>query len=253
MRQQLALLLFGLLMPYCWMASTALACEPCPDTWYLETITLEATALPTAFVLSAPTESKERQQAVWIFTTPSAARHGAIYIANQTAIPVYVMSLIHRERLMVETPDAVLAARLRMAHEVAAYMASSQSVLSLGIQELIDLDPALEDRNVLSLNPPAPNGNAPGAQQSTLLLVYGEQVVLLPFTISYQLNQAFDTGCLNADPIPSQAMSQSRDTAMQTGSLSQSFWLGLALLLILLFASWRLWDSKGNLYPPGRK
>jgi hypothetical protein len=59
------------------------------------------------------------------------------------------------------------------------------------MEALTDLDQDLEDRNVLTLDPPADDVTIPAAQSSELLLVYGGQVIVVPFTISYTLNTNF--------------------------------------------------------------
>jgi hypothetical protein len=172
--------------------------------------------------------------------------HGAINIVNQMHIAVYVMPLIYRERLVMETPDASWEGRVRMAHEAASYMAvaGERSILSLGIRELTDLDPALEDRNVISFDPPDPNGVVPEAQQSELLLVYGEQVVVIPFKISYQLNGGFYTGGCEEWFTSHQATADAQAAATRaaaTAARNTAVGLGVAILAMLLVIVWLFW------------
>jgi hypothetical protein len=62
------------------------------------------------------------------------------------------------------------------------------------MKALTDLDPHLVDQNVLTFDPPPGGLTIPGAQASELLLVLDQQVIEVPFSITYTLNTEFDNG-----------------------------------------------------------
>ena len=77
-----------------------------------------------------------------------------------------------------------------MAHEAASYLIrpGSGEVFELTWEALIDLDTSLSDPNPATTLPPPNDITPPMAQYSELLLVYGDQVVLVPFSIAYTVN-----------------------------------------------------------------
>jgi LPXTG-motif cell wall-anchored protein len=133
-------------------------------------------------------------EGVWLSTNnPDTSLQAMIYLINRSDEPVFVLALEHRERLIMETPDEAYEARVRGAHEAASYLVrpGSGEMFALSWEALKDLDHGLKE-----VNPPTfearPEGVTPPEEQhSELLMVYGEQVVLLPFTISYAINENF--------------------------------------------------------------
>jgi len=158
----------------------ALACEPHPDYWYTETFSVDNVALPEGVEVLA--------------SDPAVQARGTLILRNQTETLLFVLSLSYRNVLVMETPDPNWKSRVNMAHEVASYLVAPDRPAYLDMNALTDLDHNLADRNVLELNLPPPDVGIPEAQRSELLLVYGEQVIEVPFTLAYTLNADFETG-----------------------------------------------------------
>jgi hypothetical protein len=196
---KLKMILPLVLVSFCLPAQEAWACEPHPDYWFAETVTLDAAGLPPGFYLYAAQSGSAENlpEGVWLFANNTAnAARSTIYIVNRTPTPLYIMSLQYRDRLVMETPDPDWKTRLSMAHEVASYLVRPDlgEALLLDLAALRDLDASLSDPNVSSYNPPASDALLPDPQRSELLLVWGEQVVVAPFTITYQINQHYNNG-----------------------------------------------------------
>ncbi len=181
---------------------------------------------------------------------PDLQPRGAIRITNQSEIPVYVMPLAYKDVLVVATPDANWKNRVNLAHEAASYLSAPERPAILDIAALIDLDPSLVDHNVLSSSPPAADIAIPATQRSELLLVYGEQVMVVPFALSYAVNTSFGRGLPAGQAAPS--ASQSVDQASPTDSASAGtadgysngpnrVIIGVAAVIVLVTASSLAW------------
>ncbi len=127
-------------------------------------------------------------------SSPTMQTRGYLVLKNQTETLLYVMSLGYKDVLVMAIPDPVWKARLSGAHEAASYLAALDQPAYLTIEALTDLDHNLVDRNVLSKASPPEDVSVPAAQASELLLVYGGQVIEVPFTITYLLNTHFGNG-----------------------------------------------------------
>lgn len=173
----------------------ALACEPVKDFWYAEVFSLAPLTLPEGIVISP--------------SDPQQLPCGWIAIYNQNEQPLFVMSLGYRDKLVLtSTPDPDYPARLRLAHEVASYtVGGRRPALMLEMPALTDLDHSLQDRNVMDYTRPDTSTlEIPASQSSELLLVYNEQVIQVPFTLSYQINQHFNPNTCSQGPAgPAQA------------------------------------------------
>jgi hypothetical protein len=156
---------------------SARASDPSMDYWFIETLTFGAVELPEGVVIRT--------------SDPTTLPRGYLMLENQTKTMLYVLSLSYKGVLVMKTPDPNWKARVNGAHEVASYLVAPDRPAYLNMEALTDLDQDLEDRNVLTLDPPADNVTIPAAQSSELLLVYGGQVIVVPFTISYALNTNF--------------------------------------------------------------
>lgn len=161
-------------------APAARAYEPQRDYWFSEAITVGDTQLPDGVSVHA--------------SDPASQPRASLVLENQSDQPLYVLSLSYKPVLVMATPDPLWKSRLAGAHEVASYFVAAGKPRYLDMEALADLDPALVDRNVLSMDPPPGNLPIPAGQNSQLLLVYGEQVLLVPFSIRYSLNAQFDSG-----------------------------------------------------------
>ncbi len=150
------------------------------DYWYIETLKLGGVELPAGVEI--------------IPSDPSSQPRANFVLQNQTATPLYVMSLNYKDVLVMTTPDPHWKSRVNGAHEAASYLAAPGRPISLSMEALSDLDKRLVDRNVLSSYPPPENLPVPAVQSSELLLVYREQVIEVPFTLTYRLNSNIDGG-----------------------------------------------------------
>jgi hypothetical protein len=155
------------------------------------------------------------------------------------------MSLEYRDRLVMATPDENYAARLRMAHEAASYLVRPDSgeVVALEWEALMDMDHSLIDSNPARFEAPPADSSPPAAQHSELLMVYGDQVILLPFTISYSLNKEF-----NIDDCGGSPMSAPQPTVTQAAGNEPGIGKGIFLvsggILLMIGIVWLLWRSR---------
>jgi hypothetical protein len=179
-----------------WHARQAvLAFEPDPNVWFVETVSFEPADLPPDFHIYTGESSPEQlAEGVWLSTnTPDTSLQAMITLINRSEEPVYILSLEYMDRLIMATPDEAFGARLRAAHEVASYLVrpNSGEVFALTWEAMVDLDDALKDVNLPVFEAPPAGLTPPEPQHSELLMVYGEQVILLPFTVSYAINENF--------------------------------------------------------------
>ena len=215
----------------------ARAYEPVMDYWFIETFTLGKVDLPEGVTIR-PSELESSPRSYFI-------------LQNTTDTPLYVMSLEYKAVLVMATPDPGWKTRLSVAHEVASYMVTPNKVATLNMESLTDLDPKLVDQNVLTFDPPPAGLAIPGSQTSELLLVYGQQVIEVPFGITYALNTEFDNGSetYNAWIENIQATDNAIATATQPAVIAvvkvrdQCVILGLAGLALLVVIAWIGWKG----------
>jgi hypothetical protein len=241
MRVPLFLLLVAIGLPL----PSARACEPHPDYWFREAIEFAKVSLPEGITVYQPGMElpEPPPQGVWLSAAdPAQTLRASIEIVNQTAEPLYLLSLRYREVLVMATPDPLYEQRVNLAHEVASYLvvAGTRQSLSLPIEALLDLDAGLQDPNVRSINPPDPAALLPPAQHSELLLVFKGQVIVVPFSITYRLNENFDNGRCDegqAD-VTATAAAQATTTqpVTQAEQAPQDYTLAFGLLALVLIA-----------------
>jgi len=229
-------------------AQPVMAYEPDPNFWYVETVTLDASGLPPDFhVYTAESNAGQLGEGVWLTTNnPASSLQATIYFINNSETPIYVLSLEYRDRLVMATPDESYAARVRTAHEVASYLIPPTLGLVDGLvwEELKDLDHSLIGLNPPSFNPLPAEVVPPPVQHSELLMVYGEQVVLLPFTISYTVNQNFKIEeYLGPAGVPDPTMVPESNDVLNTGQKAALVSSGVILVAAIAWLVWR-WRSK---------
>ncbi|HSB66367.1 MAG TPA: hypothetical protein VLD65_07295 [Anaerolineales bacterium] len=223
-------------------SAPARAYEPEMDYWFVETFTLEKVDLPEGVTIhpSGGDTSPRRY----------------LILQNTTDTLLFVMSLNYKEVLVMPTPDPGWKTRLSLAHEAASYLIAPDKMASLSMEALTHLDPNLEDRNVLTSDPPPAGLAIPEAQHSELLLVCGDQVIESPFTISYALNTEFDNGSevINAWMETVQATDHANATATQQAlilaakardSLVLISLAGLVLLTLIVWIGWKGFVRRG--------
>ncbi len=215
-------------------AHRAEAVEPRMDFWYVETLTLGDVEQPAGVEIMA--------------SDPLVEPRAYLTLKNKNATPAYVMSLGYKDVLVMTTPDPNWKGRVNGAHEAASYLAAPDHPVTLDMQALTDLDKNLADRNVLSSDPPPENLPVPATQSSELLLVYREQVIEFPFTLSYSLNSNFDSSVEGYKPpvVNAQATSDANSTEQapaERASREITLLIGLVGVTILAISGWLVWKG----------
>ena len=204
--------------------------------WFIETLTVGEAELPAGVAIRA--------------SDPAVQPRGYLILENPTETLLYVLSLSYKNVLVMETPDPNWKTRVNGAHEVASYLVAPNRPAYLSMKALTDLDRNLADRNVLTFAPPPAGASIPDAQRSELLLVYGEQVIEVPFTVTYALNIDFGNG--SQAYLDEMANTQATDDANATATqqaeapAARAAWnntlvIGLAGLAGLLVIGWLVW------------
>lgn len=144
------------------------------------------------------------------------------------------------------TPDPNWKTRANGAHEVASYLVAPYRPAYLGMEALAELGRDLEDKNVLSFDPPPEDVAIPAEQSSGLLLVYDGQVIIVPFTVSYEINSEFDNGAQADRPWTETkdegaAATQPAGTAPEAGARNQALFIGLFGIAGMLMIGWMVW------------
>jgi len=217
-------------------ALPARAFEPMMNYLYIETLVVSDVDLPPGVALRV--------------SDPAIEMRAILTLENQTDTLLFVLSLNYKDVLVMVTPDPDWKSRVTMAHEVASYLVVPTRLVYLNMEALTDLDQHLLDHNILIFSPPAEDTIIPAPQSSELLLVYGEQVLLVPFTLTYTLNTHFDDGSQAyeqwmaytqaTDDARVAATQQSKASAAQAQS-NNMIVIGLASLAILLIGGWLVW------------
>jgi len=212
------------------------ASEPRMDYWFIETLTIGEVELPGGVAIRV--------------SAPTVQPRGYLTLENPTESLLYVLSLSYKNVLVMETPDPNWKARVNGAHEVASYLVAPNQPAYLSMDALTDLDRNLADRNVLTFDPPPASKAIPDAQSSELLLVYGEQVIEVPFTITYALNINFDNGSQaypdgmantpSTDDASATATQQAEAPATRV-AWNNTLVIGLAGLAGLFVIGWLVW------------
>ncbi len=225
-------------------ARPGVAFVPKMDYWFIETLQLGEVELPDGvFIRACDTSSQPRS---------------CLIVENQTETLLFVLSLSYRDRLVMVTPDPEWKLRLGLAHEVASFLAAPQRPASLSIEALVDLDKNLVDQNVLTYYPPPKNLAIPASENSELLLVYGGQVIEVPFTLSYSLNMRFDNGSEefkawmdSVEATASASATTTQKAIAYTNRLESTMWAGgLFMLAVILVGGWLVW--RGIALPKNR-
>lgn len=205
------------------------------DYWFIETLSVSVVELSAGVEI--------------LTSNPSSQPRGFLVVKNQSEVLLYIMSLRYKDVLVMATPDPDWKVRLNGAHEAASYLVAPNRPVSLGMEALTDLDQNLEDRNILTFNPPPTDVSIPAAQSSELLLVYGGQVVDVPFTLTYTLNSNFNNGTgANLTMMNVKATGDASATATQQaqalaahGARNNFMVVGLVGIAALLIAGWLVW------------
>jgi hypothetical protein len=180
----------------------------------------------------------------------SSQPRASLVLENQTDTVLYVLSLNYKDVLLMQTPDPNWKSRVNMAHEVASYLVAPNRPANLDMEALADLDRTLVDRNVLTYASPPADLASPAVQTSELLLVYGEQVILVPFMLTYGLNANFDNGSgvelawkasVQATENASTTATREAEASAAHVARNNSWVAGLVAVAVLLMAGWLVW------------
>jgi hypothetical protein len=214
----------------------ARAFEPMMNYLYIETLVVSDVDLPPGVALRV--------------SDPAIEARAFLTLENQNKTLLYVLSLNYKDALVMVTPDPDWKNRVNLAHEVASYLVAPSRPACLGMEALIDLDLNLVDHNELIFSPPTEDTAIPAPQSSELLLVYSEQVLLVPFTLTYTLNTHYDDGSLAyeqwmaytqaTDDARVAATQQAKAAAAQAQS-NNMIVIGLASVAVLLIGGWLVW------------
>ena len=217
------------------------ASEPGMDDRYIETITVDNVELPEGISIQP--------------CPPDVEAQGCLKLENSTETILYIMSLNYKDILVMQTPDPNWKSRVGMAHEVASYLVSSSRPLYLNMDALSDLDSNLVDQKELTINPPPDNATIPNVQTSELLLVYDGQVIEVPFTVSYALNEdfengseAFTTSTENVLVTETASATATQQTVASKAQLERSteILIGLVGVAALFTTGWLVWRRVGR-------
>jgi hypothetical protein len=212
------------------------AIESQMDYWFNESFSVSNMELPVGIVVRS--------------SDPDSQTRRFLILENQSDILLFVLSLNYKDVLVMETPDPNWKARVIGAHEVASYLVAPTRPAYLNMEALTDLDHSLVDQNGLSFEPPPTDAAIPALQNSELLLVYGEQVFQVPFTVSYSLNAQFDNGTQSYVPRlantqaadqPSATPTQQADVPAARVTWNNIMLIGLVSTAVLLIAGWLVW------------
>lgn len=212
------------------------------DYWFIETFTLGAVVLPDGVTITT--------------SDPATTPRGYLLLENKTKTLLFVLSLEYKDMLVMTTPDPNWKNRINGAHEVASYLASPDHAVVLEMEALADLDHALKDQNVLQYELAEETAPVPASQSSELLLVYGAQVIEVPFTISYSPNTEFDNGIeanreymARAESTISatlKATQMAEETAVRAAN-TKTVGLGFLIVVKILILGWLVWRARRGL------
>ena len=162
--------LLAWLFIFCLPAMPAEACEPYPEYWFTETITFTVPALLENISIYA--------------TDPGVTPRAAFWLYNPNEDVLYIIPKKDSEQVDTGALSPTSA-------EAMAWITvnAQNSPVMLEIEQLVALDSGLQDPNPVNMSRPAPEAiQIPAAQHSELFLVYQDQVITVPFTITYAIN-----------------------------------------------------------------
>lgn len=150
----------------------AQACEPYPEYWYLETITLAETTLPENISIQ--------------ITDPNTSPQASIWIKNENEEPIFILPVdVFEQMTSVHSQEQIKNAQNRAFKSLAAH----NNLLQLVMSDLQSLDATLVDVNPLDMNRPEESKlQVPAPARSKLVLLYRDQIVTVPFKITYTIN-----------------------------------------------------------------
>jgi len=163
-------------------------CEPRPDYWFAERYDFGPVNLP---------------QSVKLVQSPPNVAQGYFQIRNQSEFPIYVLPIDARPALISteapsisgdglsdeQSPEEIFF--LDQAPELATFVIDAGESLQLDNANFPILIPYIEERNILDFARPAFFYVAL-TQRGEFLMVNDDQMISVPFTISYAINENFN-------------------------------------------------------------
>ncbi len=200
MTKIIALLLF--IATAVFFLQSAQACEPYPDYWYVETFELANHFIAEPISIHAPQVnprvyiSIQNQQLEPLYILPLEILEQKTFSGESLSnvdIPEYSNRLATRRATPNRSgaepnPNGV---NIQTPSEKIPFTSinSQNSPLFLEVSDLVLLDSQLRDPNPYGFNRPTKNRlQIPDPQYSQLVLYYNEQVITIPFTITYSIN-----------------------------------------------------------------
>jgi hypothetical protein len=178
---------------------TAWACTPQPDYWFAEVYSTSSMLLP---------------ENVTIDLSPRDSAKGYLLIHNYMDTPLYVLP--HDGRAAITNTQEPTIAEEGLAGEnspkeillfdqvpnLAIFTITKDAPLRLDTDNLPDLVPYIEDRNILDFSRPGLIF-LPITQRGEFHLVHDDQIFTIQFAISYALNEYFDPIICGEEIVPS--------------------------------------------------
>ncbi len=163
------------------------ACEPLPDYWFAERYEFGPVNLP---------------ETIDLVQSPPDVAQGYFQISNHSDSPLYVLPMDSRASLVVTAEPSITGEGLTQeqtteeillierAPDLATFVIEAGKIFTLDNESFPTLVPYIEERNVLDFSRPA-FFFLPITQRGEFLLVFDDQLITVPFTISYAINENF--------------------------------------------------------------
>jgi len=178
------ILLLGIILS---QSPSAKACVPRPDYWFAERYQFGPVELPESIVL---------------VQSPPDVAQGNYQIINRSDLPIYILPMDARPSLVATTEPSVTGEGLSDEESIeeillldqapgfATFIIETGEMLQLDNQNFTELIPYIEERNILEYSRPH-FVYLPITQRGEFLMVFDDQLITVPFTISYALNENF--------------------------------------------------------------
>lgn len=150
----------------------AKACEPYPEYWFTETIAFSNITLPDNITIRA--------------TDPELSPRASIWVINQTEGTVFVLPVdLLKQPTVADSKELIPNASSKAYKSIT----NQNDPLQLDMSDLLLLDSDLKDPNPINMGRPAENEiQLPSPVHSQLNLLYLDQVITIPFTVTYSIN-----------------------------------------------------------------
>jgi len=181
--------------------------------------------------------------------SPQDAAVGDFQISNLSNLSLYVLPMDAIQSLVAtvepsftgdglseeQTSEEIFL--LDRATELAAFVLNSDESLTLDLESLTALVPYIEERNIIGFSRPS-FVYLPITQRGEFHLVFGDQLITVPFTISYALNENFNPEVCGEEIEPATQQEVSFDEESNNSILISTIAFGTILLVTLGAIIW---------------